>query len=379
LLLSLLTSGPAAIADAIKDMGALSSANLLRNSISVEQAQELVKIMRAKKNLTTCCGLSGEEAELDFSGQDLGAGDAVLIANDISDMGALTSLNLSSNSIGAQWKQGKMVVTPEGIFVVVVTFGSHVVFYVGPVAIADAIRDTGALTSLNLASNNLGEPVLPDGWSIKDKGMSCEKYVHADGREQKDHPSKPEGVIALANAIPNMRALSKLVMRENGIHGAEAGRAFADMLAQNTVLKELDLSSQKVGTFGKALDALFAKEFAVGISGNGALTRLDISKNELFHDDGAPAGKSISDMLAVNSTLRELDVSGNAEHSWSKGGLSFAQALSVGISDNRALTSLDISKNDIGADWDGSKWASTPEGSCLSLNNATSLICPLYG
>jgi hypothetical protein len=63
----------------------------------VEQAQELVKIMRAKENLTTLCGLSGEETELDFSsGQYLGAGDAVLIANDISDMGALTSLNLAS-------------------------------------------------------------------------------------------------------------------------------------------------------------------------------------------------------------------------------------------------------------------------------------------
>jgi hypothetical protein len=148
--------GIIAIANVIPDMRALSSVNVLSNVIPVEQAQELVKIMRAKKNLTTFCGLSGEEAELDFSGQDLGAGDAVLIANDISDMGALTSLNLSSNSIGAQWKQGKMVVTPEGIFVAVVTFGSHVVFYVGPVAIADAIRDMGALTSLNLASNDIG-------------------------------------------------------------------------------------------------------------------------------------------------------------------------------------------------------------------------------
>jgi hypothetical protein len=54
--------------------------------------------------------LSGEETELDFSGQDLGAGgagDAVLIANDISDMGAVTSLNLSSNYLEA--KGGKIV------------------------------------------------------------------------------------------------------------------------------------------------------------------------------------------------------------------------------------------------------------------------------
>jgi hypothetical protein len=65
----------------------------------VKQAQELVKIMRAKENLTTLCGLSGEETELDFSGQDLGAGDAVLIANDISDMGALISIDIDNSAI----------------------------------------------------------------------------------------------------------------------------------------------------------------------------------------------------------------------------------------------------------------------------------------
>jgi hypothetical protein len=67
-----------------------------------------------------------------------------------------------------------------------------------------------------LASNNLGELVLPDGWSIKDKGWSYQKYVHADGREQKNHPGKPEGVIALANAIPDMRALSTLIFGGDG-------------------------------------------------------------------------------------------------------------------------------------------------------------------
>jgi hypothetical protein len=72
-----------------KDKGAILSINLLRNDIPVEQAQELVKIMQAKEKLITLCGLSKEETELDFSGQYLEPGDAVLIANDISGMGAL--------------------------------------------------------------------------------------------------------------------------------------------------------------------------------------------------------------------------------------------------------------------------------------------------
>jgi hypothetical protein len=76
--------------------------NLLKNDIPVEQAQELVKIMQSKEKLATLCGLSGNEATLDFINQRLGSGDAVLIANDISDMGALTTLNLSSNYLEAE-------------------------------------------------------------------------------------------------------------------------------------------------------------------------------------------------------------------------------------------------------------------------------------
>jgi hypothetical protein len=80
----------------IVDNGAISSVNLLKNAIPVKQAQELVKIMQSKEMLITLCGLSGNEATLDFSNQGLGAGDAVLIANDINDMGALTCLDISN-------------------------------------------------------------------------------------------------------------------------------------------------------------------------------------------------------------------------------------------------------------------------------------------
>jgi hypothetical protein len=83
----------------ISDMGAISSINLLKNHIPVKQAQELVKIMQAKENLTTLCGLGREETELNFSSQGLDAGDAVLIANDISDMRALTKLTFGDKQV----------------------------------------------------------------------------------------------------------------------------------------------------------------------------------------------------------------------------------------------------------------------------------------
>jgi hypothetical protein len=87
-----------------------------------------------------------------------------------------------------------------------------------------AHQDNGALTSLNLAANNLGELVLPEGWSTKDKGEPWQKNIHVDGREQKEDPgSKPEGIIAIANAIPNMGAMTSLNLASNklGVKGAE--------------------------------------------------------------------------------------------------------------------------------------------------------------
>ena len=57
---------------------------------------------RSKDSLTSLCGFSGKETELDFSKQDLGPGDAVLIANDIRDNGALEKLLMAKNKMGTK-------------------------------------------------------------------------------------------------------------------------------------------------------------------------------------------------------------------------------------------------------------------------------------
>jgi hypothetical protein len=173
--------GALVVAEYLRDNGAISSINLLKNRIPVWQAQELVKIMQAKEKLITLCGLSKEETELDFSGQDLVAGDAVLIANDISDMGALSSLNLSENNIGqctiddgggwtlwdddfeGKGKRWKNKETGE------YSFGK----YVGAIALADAIPSMGALSKLDVRDNHIppAEEVLLQG-ACDAKGVS---------------------------------------------------------------------------------------------------------------------------------------------------------------------------------------------------------------
>jgi hypothetical protein len=140
------------IASNTSDMRALSSANFLQNDIGIDQAQALVSILKEHPTLKSLCGNKGDEAELDMSCKMKGAADAIMLVPEIIDNGALTSLNISSNAIGGHWsnQQQRMFVTPEGIFGIFVaaTFVPHFVFfYVGPAAIADAIKNMRAMWS----------------------------------------------------------------------------------------------------------------------------------------------------------------------------------------------------------------------------------------
>jgi Ran GTPase-activating protein (RanGAP) involved in mRNA processing and transport len=94
-------SGVTAVANTISGMGAILSVNLLKNNINigVEQARALVSILKEHPTLKSLCGNNGDETELDMSGKMAGAEDALMLAVEIVDNGALSSLNLSSNML----------------------------------------------------------------------------------------------------------------------------------------------------------------------------------------------------------------------------------------------------------------------------------------
>jgi hypothetical protein len=102
---------------------------------------------------------------------------------------------------------------------------------IGPKAIADAIRDNGALTALNLANNNIGE--LPTGWKAdKNQGDGRPIYQPLGGAWQFECP-KLEGVIAIANAIPDMGAMTSLSLASNHL-GIEGTKIIAAVLPKCT-------------------------------------------------------------------------------------------------------------------------------------------------
>jgi hypothetical protein len=175
-------------------MGAILSVNLLKNSIGSDYADYFVGILKDHPTLKSLCGNNSNETELDMGCKMHGVGDAIML-------------------------------------------------------IAEVV-DNVATTSLNLASNSLGGLVLPAGWTKDWMYVQFEGYgyKHTDGREQKDPPegSKAEGIIAIANAIPSMGAMTKFDISSNDIR-AEGGKALAAGLKGNPMITELNISSNRLG------------------------------------------------------------------------------------------------------------------------------------
>ena len=101
------------------------SVNILSNNIGAERANELIAIMASKPNLKTLCGFSGDETELDLSNKNLRAGCGVLVANEVKDNGALTSLNLSENELCGIDEDGYGEYDASGVTALADAIGKH--------------------------------------------------------------------------------------------------------------------------------------------------------------------------------------------------------------------------------------------------------------
>jgi hypothetical protein len=103
-----------------------------------------------------------------------------------------------------------------------------------PNILPDIPSDNRAFSHFDISNNQIGWLAHPE-WS--DMGQSGswrnERYRHIDGRKQNDKPEgvefKPLGVIALANAIPGMEALTSLNLSSNYLM-AEGAKIVAEAI-----------------------------------------------------------------------------------------------------------------------------------------------------
>jgi Ran GTPase-activating protein (RanGAP) involved in mRNA processing and transport len=105
--------------------------------------------------------------------------------------GALTALNLSSNDIGSHWDydQDEIVSTPEG-----------------PKAIADALLVNGALTALDLSSNDLKD----EGVCEVCEAIQSNKETKLASLNFKNNGIGPGGANAVAAMVAVTGALTKM-------------------------------------------------------------------------------------------------------------------------------------------------------------------------
>jgi hypothetical protein len=138
-------------------VGAILSVNLLQNTIGIDQAKALASILKEHPTLKSLCGNSGEETELDMSGKFIKAEGAIMLAPEIAGNGALTKLIFC----GDEWFDGQQFATPEPATLEVgmaeADFSNKGLQVAGAIIVAAWMshKDMGALTSLDLSSNSL--------------------------------------------------------------------------------------------------------------------------------------------------------------------------------------------------------------------------------
>ena len=88
--------------------------------------------------------------------------------------------------------------------------------------LAVGLDANGTLMDLDISNNGIGALVLREGWECDKSASSWNSnewiYNHADGREQKEEPTKkPAGAIAIANAIRVCQGFCCWSQRQRGI------------------------------------------------------------------------------------------------------------------------------------------------------------------
>jgi hypothetical protein len=284
------------LAPEMEASGSLSCVNLLKNDTPVEQAQELVKIKGSKPALKSLCGLTMDETELDFSSQRLRAGDAVLLASDIQDMGSLSKLDLSGNDMGG-WRSPGGAMTALGV----------------------ALKASGTVTDLNISQNDL----KPEDFKRQDRFET-----------------------GFVEALQDMGPLSSLTFNGcvqvftdlNG--GRSKGWKEGDPVTIDTTMTEADFSGKKLGALGAQILVAFMSSKI--FQDKGLLSKLTWSGEQwLFTTGNMNHARRIEDAppVTLDTTVIEADFSN--KHLGASGAMILAAFISSRImKDSGSLSKL---------------------------------------
>jgi uncharacterized membrane protein len=218
--------------------------------------------------------------------------------------------------------------------------------YAGAIALTAAIR-LSALSVVNVMGNRIGKEELSRLQGImRSKPTLVSLCGIADDATEADLSGlgmDADDVSVLVLELPSKENLAKLSLKNNKLATARAGEALGKALKGNMVLKEFDISSNSWNdelTVNKVDGAGFAQGLSKGLSGDGMMSALNISKNMI---KGAKAGEGLGDALAANSVLKKLNLSG--EKGSPNMDIDFMTAFAPRLAQNSSLSVLDLSSN----------------------------------
>jgi hypothetical protein len=281
----------------LSDNGALYSLDLSHNSLGHAVGVEVLTKMLEKGSLfcedgncfkskgkgmltqSTCrhCGKKrsahgkGALSVLSLKGNRLATKEAGrALANVLAANSVLKELDLSSNA----WEFNPLTANADGP-----GFAQE---------LAHGIKDNRAISSLHVGCNQIPEKemreIMAIAMSKESMKVLCEVPFKDKTITALDVSGKMlgvEGALVVAEYLDGNEALSVLSLKNNALGTKEAGKVLGEMLKENYVLKELDLSNNKYFSDGWKTDPEFAQELAAGIKDNGALS---CGNGRYYHD-----------------------------------------------------------------------------------------------
>ena len=206
----------------------------------------------------------------------------------------------------------------------------------GGKTLAEGLRNNRVITELNIAGNWLGHGVsltstdlsgvvairnaVPTMWAlaklvfggnayydrVQRKDVTPEPAVLEVGMTEADLGNKDltvQGALLVGAWVAhkdNGALLTRLNLCQNRLLTKEGGAILGDMLKATPTLEELDVSGSGEGMYDFERDREgFAAGLAAGISANGTLTSLDLSRDDLR----AEGAKHLAEALKVNVSV----------------------------------------------------------------------------
>jgi Ran GTPase-activating protein (RanGAP) involved in mRNA processing and transport len=212
----------------------------------------------------------------------------------------------------------------------VLSLENNALFAEGGKALAAGLKGNQVITHLNISNNDLG----------------CNPSYGSD----------TSGITAIADAIPDMRAMTSLDVGMNNIPekemeeimtiaaSMESMKVLCEVPIKDKSLTKLDVSGKNLGTEGALVVAEYLRD-------NGALSMLSLKGNYLRPG----GGKALAEGLKGNQAITKLNIADN--RLGFHGDMSGIIVLADVIPDMGAMTSLNLASNHIcwNGDMDGIK------------------------